>query len=244
MCIRDRALPPRRDLSPSNNGTQMTRTPTANRNCKTADVCVIAHETQLHLVRIIFERYSRSLSMVHYRHGTVYNCADVSAETKPQSLLQLCLWCRQVIVVLSPSLLADLAEMNNLARELSYRLHCLKFPGSLILINADIGLLAFNGPEMSAWTELLRTFGSSIAHISADVLIREEWVDVDQTLCGLSVDPWRGEAFDSVQFDSQLRQGGITIDTGPQDEARYEMNRLGWEEPMDDRMDVPLLLNA
>lgn len=235
------ALPPRRELSPDANAMGIRWSSVTNRNQKTADVCVIAHETQLHLVRIIFERYNRSFSMIHYRHGAIYNCSEVPAEKRPQSLLQLCLWCRQIVVVLSPSLLEDLVEMTNLARDLSHRLECLKFPGSLILIDADIGLLAFNAPERSKWAELLQTFASSIAHVSADALIREDWTGVDRVLCGLTDDPLQGEAIDSVQFDRQLRQGSFAIDTGPQAESRFEVNRLGWEETLDDQEDVPLL---
>lgn len=79
------ALPPRLRNEPLMDNQQLMERP---RNQRLADLCLVAHENQLNLVRTIFERYSRSLSIVHFRHGQLFNCPQ---SERPESLLQVVL---------------------------------------------------------------------------------------------------------------------------------------------------------
>lgn len=63
------------------------------RNQMLADVCLVSHEDDLTLSRQIWEHYGGSVTMVHYRQGTLYNCSD---QNQPSSLLEVFISCRQV----------------------------------------------------------------------------------------------------------------------------------------------------
>ena len=63
------------------------------RNQMLADVCLVSHQDDLSISRQIWEHFDSSVTVVHYRQGTLYNCSDRS---RPQSLLEVFISCRQV----------------------------------------------------------------------------------------------------------------------------------------------------
>ena len=173
----------------------------AARNSKLADLCIVAHAEQLHLVRAFFERYRGAKSIVHFRHGALYNCP---AHLKPDNLLQVCLWSRQVVLILSPGLVTD---MSDLCRSLGYRLSRFAFRGSLLVVQAGVSSVAFKDPERGAWPALVQEHEAAIWHLAAEDLACEKWTEVDEAL-GLS-GPLHEEALGEEEFRCLLHENGL-----------------------------------